>query len=104
MVHIEKDVSEVLFHGTTNLTTANTPSQVITTLPAWPKKGVHLKAGVSNTGNIYVGNSGVTNNLTSAACGFPLKAGEEVFIACEDPRKIHAANATANDIIHWLIV
>jgi hypothetical protein len=103
-MHIEKDVSEVLRHGTTNLTTANTPSQVVTDTSIKPMKGVQLKAGIDNAGVVYVGNSGVGNTVSAATCGLPLDAGEAVFLPVEDPTRVFANNATANDIIHWVII
>ena len=102
-MHIEKDVSEVLIHGTTNLTTANTCAKVITT-EMFPKKGIQLRAGIDNGGVIYVGNSAVNGTITDAACGFPMEAGDQLFLPCEDPRIICAFNATANDKMHWVVI
>ncbi len=46
--------------------------------------GVQLKADPANTGTIYVGfTSGVTAGTAGATDGFPLKAGDTVFIAAE---------------------
>ena len=103
MVHIEKDVSDVLGHGTTNLTTANTPSKVSSS-PLVPKKGMQLRAGIANVGIIYIGDSGAGNNIALPACGLPMEAGDQLFVPCEDPGTVYANNASANDIIHWLIV
>jgi len=103
-MHIEKDVSPVLWHGTTNLTTANTPKQVITDTSIKPIKGVQLKAGLDNTSVIYIGNAGVGSTVTAESCGTPLDAGEALFLPAEDPTMIYAINVTANDVIHWLVV
>lgn len=98
------DISDVFEHGTTNLTTANTPSQVITRTDLSPKKGVRLKAGISNSGIVYVGTSGAGNDPSAASCGYPLDGGDELFLECENPTVIYANNDTANDVVHWIVV
>lgn len=97
------EVSNILVHGTTNLTTANTPSQVISRTDISPKRGVKMKAGLANSGNVFIGNIGVGYDVATASCGYPLDAGEELFLECEDPTTIYASNSSANDVIHWVI-
>lgn len=104
MVHIEKDVSDVLVSGTTNLTTANTPTQVITRTDVEPKKGVQFKAGVSNGGSIFIGGSNVNGTITDANCGTELEAGDSIFLPIEDPTSVWFFNATANDVVHWILM
>ena len=102
-MNIEKDVSDVLISGTTNLTTTNVSKQ-IQTAHCCPKKGMQVRAGIGNGGIIYVGGSNINGTVTSADCGFPLEAGDQLFIPCEDPRTVYAFNPTANDAIHWIII
>lgn len=97
------EVSNLLVHGTTNLTTVNTPSQVISRTDISPKRGVRLKAGLANSGNVFIGNVSVGHDAATALCGYPLDAGEELFLECEDPTIIYANNSSANDVIHWVI-
>lgn len=104
MVHIEKDVSDVLVSGTTNLTTANTPVQIISRTDVEPKKGVQFKAGVNNGGSIFIGGSNVNGTLTSENCGTELEAGDSIFLPLECPSCIWAFNATANDVCHWIMM
>jgi hypothetical protein len=95
------EVSNVLAHGTTNLTTANTPKQIITRTDIEPKRGVRLKAGIANTGIVYVGDSSV--GVSGASCGYPLDGGDELFLECEDPTVLFGTNNSANDTVHWII-
>ena len=103
-MNIEKDVSDVLVQGTTNLTTANTSSQVCVGTVATPKKGMQLRAGIDNGGLIHVGNTSCNGTVTNPLCGFPLEAGDQLFLPVEDPGVIYIFNATANDIVHWIIL
>jgi hypothetical protein len=103
-MHIEKDVSPIFVSGTTNLTTANTPIQAITRTDVKPLKGVQFKAGVGNTGNIFIGGSNVNGTATSVDCGLELEAGDQIFLPLEDPTVAWFFNATANDIVHWIIM
>lgn len=97
------DVSNVLAHGTTNLTTANTPKQIVTRTDIEPKRGIRLKAGISNAGIVYVGDIGVGNTVAADSCGYPLDGGEELFLECEDPTILYGNNSDANDVLHWII-
>lgn len=96
-MHIEKDVSDIFVQGTTNLATANTANQLSTITEA--KKGIRVKAPAGNSGIIYVGD----RLSVTAANGYPLSANESVFIAVEDPSRVYAFNATANDSAAWII-
>jgi hypothetical protein len=103
-VDVYNDTSDVLQHGTTNLASTSTVSKVVDVPHALPKKGVQLKANPDNGGVVYIGTIGVGRTKTSVGCGFPLEAGDAIFLPVKDPETIYANNATANDFIHWLIV
>lgn len=62
-------------------------------------KGVQLKSLFTNTGIIYIGRSGV-----SATTGFPLSAGEGLFIPIKDVTKISAISDTAAQSLRWLAI
>jgi|GEM_PF-6769828 len=98
-MNIEKDVSDIFVHGTTNLTTANTPSQ-ITAAPSEAKKGMQLKAPAGNSGTVYIGD----RNSVTDANGYPLSANETVFLAVENPTRVYAYNSTANDAVSWIVL
>ena len=104
-VDVRKDVSDAIWHGTTNLGTANSTSNVVTTPgPVEPLKGIQLKAGVGNSGVVYIGTSGglVSNNVASPHAGFPMESSDALFLPISDVSLITANNAAANDIIHWI--
>jgi hypothetical protein len=53
------------------------------------KSGVNIKAHQQNTGKIYVGNSSVTKD-TEINGGYPLSAGEELFLECKAAEMVYA--------------
>ena len=97
-MNIEKDVSDVLAHGTTNLATVNTANQIAAT-SLKPKKGIRIKAPAGNSGTIYIGD----RLSVTADNGYPLSANESVFLAVEDVTRVYAFNATANDTVSWIM-
>jgi hypothetical protein len=68
------------------------------------KRGVGLKADPSNSGTIYVGPSDVTAGTTAATDGWPLAAGEELFLPLDDPRALYAIATAANQQLHVVLV
>ena len=104
MVHIEKDVSPVFVSGTTNLTTVNVAKQAITRTDLKPVKGVQFKAGVGNSGSVFIGGSNVNGTVTSVDCGMELEAGDQIVLPLEDPTLAWFFNATANDAVHWIVM
>ncbi len=51
--------------------------------------GVYVKAAPGNSGVVYVGASNaVTAGTTDATDGYPLSAGEEVFVPINDLKKV----------------
>ncbi len=68
-------------------------------------KGVQLKADAANTGIIYVGsNSGVTAAAADTTDGFPIAAGEGIFIPIEDITRLWIIASVAAQEIYWLVV
>ncbi len=62
-------------------------------------KGIQVKAGPNNAGIIYVGKSDVTDGDTVATDGYPLAAGEEIFIPTDNPSTVYAiASQAAQDL------
>ena len=64
----------------------------------WPQ------SSAGNTGTIYVGPSDVTAGTTPATDGWPLAAGEEIFLPLADPRTVFAVASAANQQLHVVIV
>jgi len=96
-MNIEREGSDVFLHGTTNLATANTPTQLTTWTEA--RKGITIKAPAGNSGTIYVGKA----KSVTADNGFPLSANETVFVRVQDVSQVYVFNATANDTASWIV-
>ncbi len=67
-------------------------------------RGVQLKASVANSGTVYVGNSDVTAGAADATDGFPLGAGEALFVPIDDPSKIYLVGTSAGQIVFFVVV
>ena len=67
-------------------------------------RGVGLKAGSANAGTIYIGPADVTAGTNAATDGWPLAAGEEVFLPLADPKSIHAIASAASQQLNVVIV
>jgi hypothetical protein len=75
--------------------------------------GVQLKAGLGNTGNVFVSlNSAITTGTAVATDGFPLDAGETLFIppgafpgnVIPDANLIYAAGDTNSQDVYLLVL
>ena len=102
-VNVHGDTADKLASGTINLTTTNI-TQVITRTGLSPDKGVQFKAGLDNAGVVYVGDAFITSNVAEEYCGFPLDAGESVFLPVSDVTILYAKAGTANDKLHWVVL
>lgn len=77
------------------ITVGTTP----TNLPARRvRNGLRLKAGHSNTGTIYIGNSAGVSSST----GFALAADEFVDVEVDDRSKVFAVTSGANQVLTCL--
>lgn len=65
-------------------------------------QGVTIKADANNAGVVYIGRSTVTANSADGTDGFPLAAGEEIFIPCEDVSYLYAIASTTAQKIFWI--
>jgi hypothetical protein len=81
-----------------------TTAAAITSTAFACKRGVGLKAAPANTGTIYVGPADVTAGTTPATDGWPLAAGEEIFVPLDDPRSVYAIASAANQQLHVVVV
>lgn len=61
--------------------------------------GVTLKANSSNTAVIYVGGSSL---LTSARDGYPLEAGESIYIECSNVNALYARSEEGNQTLSYI--
>jgi len=94
VVHIGQDLATTFYTG--QVLVGTTIVQVVAQ-PIDIMKGVQLKAASSNAGTIYIG-----RDTVSSTTGFPLLAGESVFISVEDVTKIKAIASEASQGLSWL--
>jgi len=85
-------------------TTVGTTAAPITAVATQCTRGIGLKASPANAGTIYVGPSDVTAGTTPATDGWPLAAGEEIFLPLADPRTVYAVASAASQQLHVVIV
>ncbi|MBX3411572.1 MAG: hypothetical protein KF708_02550 [Pirellulales bacterium] len=67
-------------------------------------RGVQLKAAADNSAEVYVGNSDVTTDAADATDGFPLSAGEGLFVAVDDASKIHLRAPSGTQKVFYLVL
>lgn len=99
-VDVTSSVTSSLDHGS-NLDIDTTAEQITSTSFAC-KFGVTVKADITNTGIIYVGNSDVTAGSTAATDGFPLSAGETLTLEVNNPNLLYAIASANNQKIYWV--
>jgi len=58
--------------------------------------GILVKADKENAGTIYIGPKGVTADTNDATDGFPLEAGEALFIEVDDSRLVYVIASVEN--------
>lgn len=71
----------------------------LTTASISVKVGVHVKCPTTNTSTVYIGGR---NILTSQADGYPLDAGESIFIECDLVSKIFARSEKGTQTVHFI--
>ncbi len=101
-VDVTSAVSSSFDHGSNQ--DIDTTAEQITSTSFACKFGVTLKADITNTGIIYVGNSDVTASGTAATDGFPLSAGETLTLEVNNPNLLYAIASTTNQKIFWSAV
>lgn len=79
-------------------------AEQITATSMVAKKGVTVKAHKDNTGTIYIGNSDVTAGTADATDGFPLEAGEALFLEVSNANVVYAIASVANQKLHFIVV
>jgi len=76
-------------------------------------RGVQIKAGLSNTGNVFISlNSAITTGTAVATDGFPLDAGETLFVppaafpdgVAPDANLIYAAGDANSQDVYLLVL
>jgi hypothetical protein len=67
-------------------------------------KGVQLKADAANSSTVYVGNADLTADTADATDGFPLAAGEGLFVPVDDVNKIYVRGGASGQKVFWFAV
>jgi len=76
-------------------------------LPTIPAAVIKIKAAISNTGNVYLGGSGVTkaDGTTDITTGIELDSGEETgWVALDDLDKLYIICDAATDDIMYMVL
>jgi len=61
--------------------------------------GIYIKANTANTSTIFVGDASIIQQPNT---GYPLEAGEQLFLAVADPANVFAITGTGNQVIHYV--
>ena len=77
-------------------------AEVLTATGFSCQHGVLLKADSANAGIIYVGLSDVTAGSAAATDGFPLAAGDTLFVEVANSNLLYVIASVANQIIYWI--
>jgi hypothetical protein len=79
-------------------TASTTASQLLSSSPRLTS-GVHIKAGLTNTGVVYVGGS---NLLTRSNEGYPLERGESIFLEVGSLASIYVRTSEAQQTLNYI--
>lgn len=63
------------------------------------KAGVHIKCPSTNTSSVYIGGK---NLLTAQFDGYPLDAGESIFIECDSVGKIYVRSERGTQVVNFI--
>jgi|GEM_PF-1767258 len=66
-------------------------------------KGVQLRAADANSGVVYVGQSTLTADTADATDGYPLAAGETLFVPVNDASKIFLRATAESQKVFWFV-
>tara|TARA_R110000851_G_scaffold239577_1_gene392273 strand:- start:142 stop:1746 length:1605 start_codon:yes stop_codon:yes gene_type:complete len=61
--------------------------------------GIYIKASSSNTSTVFVGDARIIQQPNT---GYPLEAGEQLFLAVADPGNVFAIAVTGNQVLHYV--
>jgi hypothetical protein len=103
MTRLGDDVVGSFLHGANG--DVDTTAEALVSSSKRATRGVQLKAAAENTGTIYVGmDSGVTAGSVDATDGFPLAAGEGLFLPIDDASKVYVIGSANNQRVYWLAI
>jgi hypothetical protein len=102
MTRIGDDSLNSFDHGRTS--SIGTSAVKLTNTSMHAPRGVQIKASLANSGTVYVGNSDVTANAADATDGFPLAAGEALFVSVNDPSKVYVIGSASGQTVFFLVI
>lgn len=102
MTTISTDIANQFDHGRKSGIGTTAVPLVATSIDA--TRGVQIKAAADNAGTVYVGNSDVTADAADATDGFPLAAGEGLFVPLRDPSDVYVLGSEAGQKVFFFIV
>jgi hypothetical protein len=82
----------------------DTAAEQITSTSYAATVGVLFRADASNSGVVYLGNSDVTAGTAASTDGFPLSAGDGVFLQISNANLIYAIGSAVNQKIYFMVV
>lgn len=95
-------VQTALEHG--SKASIGTTAVQLTTSSIPANNGVLIKASDNNAGVVYVGNSDVTASVAAPTTdGFPLNAGDSIFIEIDYADKIYLRADTASQVVSFIV-
>jgi len=102
VVSINKDLSSFSYHG--KKTFGTTATQLLE--QDYPiTKGIQLKAASTNTHTIHIGSTLiVTAGTNDSLDGFPLSAGEGLFVPCVKTSSIYCIASAAGQKLFWFAI
>jgi hypothetical protein len=74
----------------------------LTSSPTSCQSGVLIRADKANTGTVYVGPAAVTAGTADATDGFPLAAGDIIFIPVVDASLVFAIGSATGQRVFWM--
>jgi hypothetical protein len=82
----------------------DTTAEQVTSTSYLASVGVLFRADADNSGVVYLGNSDVTAGTTSSTDGFPLSAGDGVFLQISNANLVYAIGSAVNQKIFFVVV
>jgi len=103
-VAADEDYTSTTLQSGSKASIGTTAAAICGTIVKKPRQGVLIKALSTNTVVVYIGPSTVTAGVAAASTdGYPLAAGEEVFIFCDNPLTLYGVTGSSTATVHFLI-
>ena len=91
------NVPSTVKSGRTNVTPSGT--QLGTAGVISLTNGIYIRANSANTSTVFIGDATV---IQAPNNGYPLEAGEQLFLAVADPGNVFAISGTGNQVLHYV--